>query len=162
MTTETKPRDEAGSSAPVPVPNIGGDTITLYESILDQVPDAGGDGIEGILEQLATATSADELNDPWRAGGMAKYVDVPVVVTAIEKSPSDFDGGLAYFLIVRGAVRATGEKVVTTTGSLSSMAQLLRLWQLGAFPAVVIPRKAKKPTPQGYFPMHLEIVPATS
>jgi hypothetical protein len=160
MTTEQQEIEApAGSDLPVPRP-IRGDVITAYEAMLAEVPDAGNEGIEGILEQIATATSAQELDEPWRAGGLGKYVDVPLVVTGIRKMPSDFGSGLAFFLVVDGAVRATGEKVAVTTGSVSVVAQLVKAWSLNAFPLLVVPRLAKRPTKDGYYPQHLEIVGA--
>lgn len=147
------------STAIVPQP-ISGDVITAYEAMLDTVPDAGDAGVENILEQIASATSAADLDEPWRAGGLGKYVDTPIVITGIRKMPSDFDGPIGFFLVVDGAIRATGEKLVATTGSLSVVAQLVKAWQLDSFPIVVVPRLAKRPTKEGFYPQHLEIVGA--
>lgn len=159
MADATKAADAAEPET-LPEPRaIQGDVIAAYESMIVDVPDAGGDGIEGILLAIATATSAAELDEPWRAGGLGRYVDEPIVVTGIRKMPSDFGaGGLAWFLIVDGAVRATGEKVAATTGSISVVAQLVKAHNLGLFPLTVIPRLSKRPTADGYFPQHLEVV----
>lgn len=158
MTTETKiPEGEAEDTALAPRP-VRGDVISAYESMLSTVPDAGDQGIEGILEQIASATSAQELDDPWRAGGMAKYTDTELVVTGIRKMESDYGSGLAYFLVVDAAERETGERVTFTTGSLSVVAQLVKAWSLDAFPLAVIPRLSKRPTKDGFYPQHLEIV----
>lgn len=156
--------DKAGGEAAtngavaVPVRQAEGDVIAFYERILEEVPDAGGDGIENILEQIAQAGDTSGLDEPWRAGGLGKYVDQAIVVQSIRKMPSDFGSGLSFFLVVDGAVRATGEKVTATTGSLSVVAQLLKAWQLGAFPVLVVPRLSKRPTKDGYYPQHLEFV----
>jgi hypothetical protein len=158
MTTDQLPTEGATESTALEPRPIRGDIITAYEAMLAEVPDAGNEGIEGILEQIATATSATELDEPWRAGGLGKFVDTPLVVTGIRKMPSDFGSGLAFFLVVDGAVRATGEKVAVTTGSVSVVAQLVKAWSLGAFPMAVIPRLSKRPTKDGYYPQHLEIV----
>lgn len=158
MTTEIDARKGKGDTSPVPVRQVEGEVITAYEAILETVPDAGGDGIENILEQIMAAGSIADLDEPWRAGGLGKYVDEELLIQSIRKMPSDFGSGMAYFLIVEGAVRATGEKVTVTTGSLSVLAQLLKTWQLGAFPVLVIPRLSKRPTKEGYYPQHLEFV----
>lgn len=146
----------ANGSAPVPVKMVEGDVITFYEGILQEVPDAGGAGMEAILEQIAAAGNVAGLDSPWRAGGFGAYEGVPLVITDIEKMPSDFTSGLSYFLVAHGAIRATGEKVAATTGSLSIVAQLLKVHQLGGFPVLVIPRASKRPTKDGYYPQHLE------
>lgn len=141
------------------VKSIGGDVIAYYEQILEDVPEAGGDGVENILEQIAQAADEAGVDAPWRAGGMGQYVDRPLVVTGIRKMESDYGSGLSYFLVVDGADRMTGEKVTFTTGSLSTVAQLLKLHQLGSFPAVVVPKVSKRPTKEGFFPQHLEVMP---
>jgi hypothetical protein len=156
MTAQEAPAEDTATTAPVPVRQVEGQVVDYYESILESVPDAGGDGIEGILEQIAAAQDATGLDDPWRAGGLAKYLDKPLVIQSISKMPSDFGSGLSYFLVVDGAERATGEKVTVTTGSLSVVAQLLKAWQLDLFPVLVIPRASKRPTKDGYYPQHLE------
>lgn len=156
MTAETPPAEEAGQSTAIAPRPVYGDVITIYESALEEVPDAGDRGVEAILEQIATAQTAAETADPWNAGGLGKYADMPLVITGIRKMPSDYEGGLSYFLVIDGAVRATGEKIAATTGSIGCVAQLLRVWMLDAFPVLVVPRFAKRPTKEGYKPMHLE------
>jgi hypothetical protein len=158
VTTKPEAAAAANATASAVVPAFSADLERQYSSMLATVPDATGGGLDNILEQIATATAADELDDPWESGSLRKLVDTPLVFTEIAKSPSDYTGGLAYFLIVRGAVRATGETFVATTGSVSIVAQLVKAWSLGAFPLAAIPRQAKRPTPDGYFPMHLEII----
>lgn len=146
----------ANGSAPTIVRQVEGQVIDYYESILDRVPDAGGEGIENILEAIAAAGDVAGIDAPWKAGGFGAYVDTPIVITGIRKMPSDFGSGLSYFLIADGAVRATGEKVTATTGSMSVVAQLLKVWELDAFPVLVIPRISKRPTKDGFYPQHLE------
>lgn len=160
MTTDAKAPDAPESTAPVPVRQAEGDVIAYYERILDGIPDAGGAGIENILEQIAQAADTAGLDEPWRAGGLGKWVDQQIVIQSIRKMPSDFGSGLSFFLVVEGAVRATGEKVTATTGSLSVVAQLLKAWELGTFPVLVVPRLSKRPTKEGYYPQHLEFVQA--
>lgn len=156
MTAPTDAPAATGKDTAIAPRLVHGDVIAVYESILEDVPDAGGEGIEAILEQLAAAGSVAELNSPWEAGGLKGYVDTPLVVTGIRKMPSDFDGGLSYFLVIDGAVRATGEKIAATSGSISVVAALLRCYNMGAFPVVAIPRYAKRETKDGNRPMHLE------
>lgn len=158
MTTE-QAAGKGGSSSSAMVP--GSDqsaAVATFERWLADVPDAGGSGIDGILEQIAAAETADELDAAWRANGLGRYVDTPIVVTGIRKMPSEFTTGLSFFLIVDGAVRATGEKIAATTGSTAVVGQLIRAHAVGLFPLNVIPRLSKRPTEDGYFPMHLEII----
>lgn len=156
MTVENAPPATSEAAVPVPVRQVKGDVITYFEAILTEIPDAGGEGVENILEQIAAANDVTGLDEPWRAGGLGKYVDRPLRIDGIRKLPSDFGSGLSYFLVVDGADLETGEKVVATTGSMSVVGQLAKAWALGAFPCVVIPRLAKRKTKDGFYPQHLE------
>jgi hypothetical protein len=126
--------------------------------MIESVPDAGGDGFEGILRALAMATDVLDLDAPWRSQGLGELINTPLVLTGIRKMPSDYPGGLPWFLVADGAIAATGETVTFTTGSVSVVAQLVNAWRLEKFPLRVIPRQAERPSRSGYFPQHLEIV----
>ena len=134
------------------------ETIEAYESMIASVPEAGGEGMEAILAIIAQAGDTADLDAPWRAAGLKEYLNVPLVITGIKRMPSEYDGGLPWFLVIEGAVRATGEKLTVTNGSAGVVAQLVKAWQLGAFPLTVVPRESKRPTSKGYYPQHLEIV----
>jgi hypothetical protein len=132
--------------------------VEAYESALATVPDAGGDGFESILAALLLATDVMDLDAPWRSAGFGELVNVPLVITGIRKMPSDYPGGLPWFLIADGAIVETGETVSITTGAVSIVAQLTKAHQLGGFPLRVIPRQAERPSKSGYYPQHLELV----
>lgn len=159
MTTQSTD-DEAGmvpvSDAPPMV--LAPQVIEAYESMLATVPDAGGSGFDGILEAIAAATDAADLDAPWRSEGLKRYANAKIRVFGIRKLPSDYEGGLSHFLIIDGAIVATGETVAITSGAVSVVAQLVKAWQLGAFPLNIVPRIATRASRNGYFPMHLEMV----
>jgi hypothetical protein len=134
------------------------EVVEAYEAMIATVPEAGGEGFEGILAAIALATDVADLDAPWRAEGLKAFVNAPIRVTGIRKMPSDYAGGLPWFLIIDGAIKATGETVAITTGAVSVVAQLVKAWQLGSYPLDVIPRIATRASRNGYFPMHLEIV----
>jgi len=140
--------------APTP---IRPEVVAAYEAMIVSVPDAGGDGFDGILEQIARADGLADLDAPWRSGGLEEYANVPLAILGIRKMPSDFPGGLPWFLVVDAATVDDGERVTFTTGAVGVVAQLVKAYQLGAFPLVVIPRQSARPTSSGYFPQHLEI-----
>lgn len=132
-------------------------TVQVYESMIEAVPDAGADGIEGILDALARATDVRDLDAPWRSAGLDAYLNVELTVTGIRKLPSDYAGGLSWFLIIDGAT-ADGEVVSITTGATMVVAQLVRAFALGGLPVRVIPRQSERPSRNGYYPQHLEIL----
>lgn len=134
------------------------EVVEAYEARLATVPDAGGDGFESILAALLLAKDVMDLDAPWRSAGFGELVNVPLVITGIRKMPSDFQGGLPWFLIADGAIVETGETVAVTTGAVSIVAQLAQAHALGGFPLRVIPRQSERPSKSGFYPQHLEIV----
>lgn len=153
-------KDSAEAEAPGEyiVAPIRRDIVTAYESMLASVPDAGGNGLDGILEAIARATRVTDLDSPWRTAGLEAYRNVRLRVTGIRKLPSDYTGGLAWFLVIDAAIAQTGELVTITTGALSVVAQLVKAWSMDTFPLDVFPRMAERASAGGFYPWHLEIV----
>ena len=138
--------------------------LATFNAILSTVPDAEGGGYENILEAVAAAKSANDLDAPWQSAKALALRDVPLVIVSVAKARSDFEEGLGWYLIVRAAVRATGEAVTFMTGSGSILLQLAVACSLeqqtpgSTFPLHAIIRVATKQTPGGFYPMHLEII----
>lgn len=157
MTTETEAPQGADSDQAANGLVIRPEVVALYESMIADVPEAGANGYESILVQIAAAESVDALDAPWRADGLKEYLNVPLSIRGLRRMPSEYVGGLPFFLIVDAAVIETGETVTVTTGAVSVVAQLAKGNQLGLIPGWrVIPRQADRPSSSGYFPQHLE------
>lgn len=153
----------APDQAAVPVTDdapkpIRRELVDAYSAMIADVPESGGDGMEGILLALSQATDVADLDAPWRTAGLDDYLNQRLRVIAIRKVPSEYDGGLPWFLVMDAAVVGSGELVTITTGAVSVVAQLVKAWALGAFPLTVIPRQADRPSRAGFYPQHLEIV----
>lgn len=157
-TSATDPREGDMIPAPDAPRAIRGDVLETYEAMIESVPEAGGEGFEGILAAIALATDVRDLDAPWRSSGLADLANQPLVLTGIRKMPSDYPDGLPWFLIADGAILSTGETIAITTGAVSVVAQLVKAWTLNAFPLRVIPRVSDRPSKSGYYPQHLEIV----
>lgn len=152
---------------PAPTTPAEGEVVTLpaelearYASLLEAIPEAGGDAVASILEAIAEAERPEDLDAPWRADGLGAYLGRRIVITAVRRLPSEYEGGLRWFLVLEGADALTGERIVATTGSVSVVAQLAKAVALDALPLEVIPRAAERPSKAGYRPQHLEIVRA--
>lgn len=128
--------------------------------LLRQVPEGDEDAYTGIMRQLLSAKSAAELNTPFSLEGMREYEGQPLVIESIRQMPSDFAEGLGVYLICNVRDPRTGEQSSISTGSVSVITQLIVAYVQGWLPLTVVPRFAKKPTAQGYTPMHLEVVAA--
>jgi len=138
---------------------IRDDLVDTYTTMMLAVPEAGGEGMDNILDQLARATTVAQLDQPWRSGGLGDYRDRPIIITGMRRMPSDYTGGLGWFLVLDIVDPSTGETAVVTTGSMSVVAQLVKAWVMDAFPLAVIPRLSRKPTKDGFYPQHLDIAP---
>lgn len=159
--TET-PEQAAARIEGQPVP-IRGEIVTAYESMLASVPEAGDSGFERILEVIAQAQDVSDLDAAWRSRGMEDLAGIPLTVQGITKMPSDYQGGLPWFLVVDATVETTGEKVTVTTGAVNIVAQLVKAWSLGAIPGLrARPVVAERPSKSGYYPQHLEVLPQRS
>lgn len=158
----TAPTTAQGADLPVSTDSpvvIAPAVVAAYEAMIADIPEAGGDGYASILIQLAAAEHPDDLDAPWRSGGLEDFINQPLVIRGIRKMPSEFGGGLPWFLVADAAVIATGELVAITTGAVAVVAQLAKAHALGAFPWRVIPRQSERPSKSGYYPQHLEVVP---
>lgn len=157
MTESTGTVERTESQGVTPV-GVSQSVVQVYQAMIDQVPDAGQDGMEGILAQLAEATDVGQLDEPWRSGGLGELASRPLRIDSIAKMPAEFDGPIPYFLIVRGYLADTGEKFTASTGAVSVVGQLVRAYAIGAFPLACVLRIADRPSAAGYFPQHLEMI----
>lgn len=132
--------------------------LDIVMPMLEAVPEPDGDATARIIEQIATAMSAGDLDAPWNAESMRDSLDVPVTITAVHKMPSDFVGGFGIYLVCQCVDNVEGIAYVLSTGSVQIVAQLARAHVLDLFPLEVIPRRSAKPTKNGFYPMHLEMV----
>lgn len=141
------PADEA-----VTGPVIGGDALVAYESMLASVPDVSDDnvGYERILDTLASARSLDDLEAPWRSRGGEAYLNQWLIIRGIRKAPSDFRGGLPWFLIVDAELADGGEPITFTTGSVNVVGQLVRAHTLDLFPLEAMLVESERQTAAGY------------
>ena len=129
-----------------------------FMMMLVEVPEPSDDAAASIVGAILAAEDVDDLDKPWDSEGMRPLAGRVIVVNEITRRPSDYADGLGVYLGCDCTLEATGEKLFVTTGSVSIVAQLVRAFTLGKLPLKVIPTEAKKPSANGYLPMHLEIV----
>lgn len=130
----------------------------VFLAMLMEVPDPPDDATARIVAQILEAGSVEELDRPWDAEGMRELANTVIRVESVHKMPSDYANGLGTYLVCHCVQPELGEKFVLTTGSVSIVAQLVRAHAQGWLPLDVVPRMAEKPSKNGYFPMHLELV----
>lgn len=84
-----------------------------------------------IAEQLALATTAEELFDGGKAEGLREHMGEKFRIRDVDFLPSTQQGS-AFFAVISG-YKPDGEAVVFTTGATSVVIQLARGMQIGAF-----------------------------
>lgn len=129
-------------------------------ALIQTLPEADEDAYVGILASILNANTVADLDSPWTARSLEQFVDSALKFTAVKRMPSDFADGLGAYLVCEAVTLPDGEKVVVTTGSVSVVMQLAKAHSLNALPLVTYVRKAKRPSANGYYPFHLEIVRA--
>lgn len=152
-----------GTATPVPVTAdapmvLPGQVLAAFDDALMAVPESGEGGMASILLAIAQATDPLDVDAPWRTSDLTSLVNIPLRISGVRRAPSDFDGGLGWFLIVDAANIATGELVTITAGAVAVVGQLVKLHALDAFPVDVVPRESPSKTPGRSPSQHLEIV----
>jgi hypothetical protein len=141
-------------SEPMP---LSEDIVKRFAEMAVTVPTEDGAGSDRILEQLLSATSWEQLSDPWESSNGMRLRGKLLRIDNITRRPSTYEGGLGIFLVVEAVDTANGEKVVWTTSSLSVVGQLVRAYVMGWFPMYAEVVVADRPTERGYYPQHLRI-----
>lgn len=134
-------------------------TLQTFLTFARTIPDAEeGSGLDNIISQILSGETADDLDSAWQSTGGEKLINKPMTITEITKRPSDFGEGLGVYLVVSAILAQTGESVTFTTGSVSIVAQLAKAYAGGMLPLDCQLVQAARPSAQGYFPQHLEIL----
>jgi len=157
----TQERNRAVVPAPSgPVAVISPERVAAVSMLMDSIPEADdtGEGLDGIIDRIITATDVDDLDAPWRSQGLLALENLPIEIRGLRKRPSDYPGGLPFYLVLDGAILGTGEAFTASTGAVSVVLQLAKAWTMNAFPFRCIPRVADKPSASGNYPMHLEVL----
>lgn len=116
-----------------------------------------------IQRQIAARILDSENVDDVFAGlgeaiGWQELLGVPVEVHGFRYMPTQFDeaeGGAPVFMVVDGVRLDDGSKVVLTNGGYNVMAQLTKLAQLGALPAIVKLELSEEKTKNNFRPLWL-------
>lgn len=150
-TTHRSGQEQTALEGPVLNPQA----VKAYEGMMADVPEAESGSYDRILEQLAEAKSLTDLEAPWRARGGEQYLGTWLRFRGIRKSPSEFKGGIPWYLIVDAVTIPDGELATFTTGSLNVVAQLVRAHALGLFPFTAMLVESERETASGQRPQRL-------
>lgn len=131
----------------------------VLRDLIEKVPETTTDDAQyRIVQTIMAARDYTELDAPWSGtSGLGAYNDQTIVIHDIRKAPSSFTGGPGIFLIL-DVEGEDGDHHVVTTGSISVVVQLLKAYDMQAFPLACIPKVSKRQSRNGYWPQHLEMV----
>ena len=138
--------------------------LATFDAIMASVPVAGEDAIQRMVETIISAGSVDEIDAPWHGQKARELVGVPISISAIQQMPSDFEGGIGVYLVVRATRMDTGADATFTTGATMILWQLLVAWAREVanpgtwFPISVKIVEAPKHAPGRNPAQHLEVV----
>jgi hypothetical protein len=154
----TSVKDESGTV----VHAVSGEAILAqFHQMLALVPDAEDDDGTGIILDILQATSWEGVNTEGSMPDAEKMLHKEVKVLQISKRESTIEESDTGFYLVVDYVDGNGEPGKFQTSSRTITAQLVRLWMLDAFPALVKVCKGDKPTRRGFWPLSLQVIAAT-
>lgn len=107
--------------------------IKQFAEMVTIIPDFVPGGGADIIAQLLNATTLGDLDAPW-SGGRKMPVGPLMFITGLQKAPSDFDGGLPFYLVVETMSPSSGDVKEFTAGGTMVVAQLVRAHVLDELP----------------------------
>lgn len=132
--------------------------VERFNKAMGEIPDAGTTGVEGIVAQIMSVENVAQLGSAWESENTKALVGKVVQITGLSKMESDLPEGLPYFLIVQYLDTETGEVGTFTTGTVSVVAQLAKAYAEGWLPLDCRVEQSKRPTKDGYYPLHLKVL----
>lgn len=159
--TSTKPGKEAPKTGEIVTPagpKIS-QTLATFAQMASMLPQADeGDGAEAIVAQILSAATIEDLDAPWRAEEGKALIGKPISIVGAKARKSDYADGLGVFLVVDAVNLETGEATIFTTGSVSVVAQIVKAFCMDALPFNAMLCQSARPTKDGYYPLHLEVL----
>ena len=139
--------------------NFSGKTaVERINDFLALAPTVADDPTESMLNAVLAASDPQEWNDLFTSKSLRDSNGATVRINAYRVNPSDFPGGLKFYLVLDVTDLETGAKGVLTCSSQMAIAQILNAEARVNLPIDVIIREKDKPTRAGFRPIHLEYI----
>lgn len=107
--------------------------IRQFAQMVTVIPDYEPGGGEKIYEQILSAKTLGDIDAPW-SGGRNIPVGPMLYVTELAKAPSDYSGGLPFYLVVTTIMPSSGELKEYSVGATAVVAQLVKAHSLDELP----------------------------
>lgn len=109
--------------------------VAQFVNMVTLIPDAEpGDGAD-LVAQILGATTLHEVDAPWN-GGRKAPIGPLLSVVAVTKSPSDYPGGLPFYLVLDHQTSPEATVKQFTVGGTMVVAQMVKFHELDEFPVV--------------------------
>lgn len=125
----------------------------LFKGDQVEVPDVTEQSA-GIVRRIMEAKTAEDVLAETAVVHARDMLDTPIRVMSVHWNRSDIEGGLPIYAVM-DCVDEDGQPFVVTCGGIRVMAQVSRLAELGALPALVRILESERPTAQGFRPLRL-------
>jgi hypothetical protein len=136
--------------------------LEQFAEMAVMIPADLGSGTEDILRKILSATTWDQLDEPWETSDIEDILGKTLRLTKVTRRPSTFKGGLGVFLVMHIQDAKTGKEYVKTTGSVSVVGQIARAYAMGVTALTFEWCRAERPSENGYYPQHLKILDAAT
>jgi hypothetical protein len=114
---------------------------------------------ERIIRSIITANTPHDLLNAGAATPASQVYDVPLRITGIRASESDFADGVDWFLHVDATIIANGDQITVSCGARDVCIKLVKADMEGWFPLDAQFVRSTKPTKEGFFPVFLRELP---
>lgn len=131
--------------------------LAQFAEMAVMIPAEAGGGTEEILRKILSATTWDELDEPWETSEVDDILGLRLKLESATRRPSTFGSGLGVFLICHMYDPRTDRKYVKTTGSISVVGQVAWLYAHNHMPALIEWCRAARPSDNGFYPQHLKV-----
>jgi hypothetical protein len=114
---------------------------------------------ERILRSIISAKTPHDLLNAGESTPARELLKVPIRITGIRASESDYDAGVDWFLHIDAELLANGDKVTVSCGARDVCIKLVKADLEGWLPLDAMFEQATKPTKAGFYPMFLRELP---
>lgn len=115
---------------------------------------------ERILRSMLGATNPHDLLTAGAATPASDIYGVPLTVTAIRASESDFTDGADLYLHIEVTTKQNGDRLTVSCGARDVCAKLVLADMRGWLPMDCVIEQSAKPTKDGFYPVFLRPVDA--
>lgn len=159
-TTDEPPTDEPTDGEALPATTQTDDAMlaALKEHAATLTVEDPAEVQERIVRQILRAQTPEDLLRAGEATPSQEVYGVPLRITGIRASESDFEEGNDLYLHIEATIIGNGDQLTVSCGARDVCAKLIVADMRGWFPIDARIEKAGKPTKDGFYPVFLRML----